>query len=777
MYKNPFGVGYATHSDPLRVLEEIQRRSVEQLGAIPGALFGPIEAMLSPSADRDEPAQYVDQSALRLLRQRHAAHVMNFRQQVAQGFDTFRARRGRAVERTEPLGLVDETELEFHLAGQRLAASIQQRYARPLALMDGRLRALGLELGLPQAPNPIGPARLAAAFMETFKEEQIPEALRTLMFRQYEVELERVVSALYTKVNQLLSENGYAVADIKENPAASETAEEVARKEAQTEQELRARKAAAAAEVAANASQAPEQNSLSELRTMLHAWRESLLKSRAAQQGQSGTSASAGPAGGSSAGSTGGGYSSGGYSSGGYAAAGGGGYSGHSSTQRSSRPRRELRIEELISVASLLQSEPTDAFARALAGSGSLANVIRDHLNFGSRRLGLDPDQVHFSTEEEDAIDLVALLFDSLFQSHNLPERSRRLYARLVLPFIKVALTDPSLFVHAAHPARCLLDAITEACSGNAAENPQERELLERAAAASQRVVTEYNDDMEIFKVAHAELDALLMQQRRRVEIQAERAAQATSGRERLSKAREQADAILAQQLGATPLSEAIAEFLSTPWRYHLVQTLLREGEVAQPHVEARALGDALVDVDRLAAEGAGHLLADHLIALQPAIVACLASSGLDSSAAEHGLAVLVRGLAHPHTPRQLHPVPPVDAPSEDVAERRLWLVGGTDTVKERDSALVERMRQLRMGEMLQLVDARGESVSVRVAWVSPLTSRLLLVNRRGLRVLFPSAEELADLAESGRLELGGESTPFEEALRHVRQRLAQGQR
>nr|MBA3486475.1 DUF1631 family protein [Lysobacter sp.] len=644
MYKNPFGVGYATPSDPLRVLEEIQRRSVEQLGAIPGALFGPVEAMLSPSVDRDEPAQYVDQSAFRLLRQRHAAHVMNFRQQVAQGFDTFRARRGRAVERTEPLGLVDETDLEFHLAGQRLAASIQQRYARPLALMDGRLRALGLELGLPQAPNPIGPARLAAAFMETFKEEQIPEALRTLMFRQYEVELERVVSALYTKVNQLLSENGYAVADVKGAAASSVTSEEVARKEAQTEQELLARQAAAAAaaaEVAANASQAPEQNSLSELRTMLHAWRENLLKSRAAQQGQSGTSASAGPAGGPSAGSTGGGYSSGGY-----AAAGGGGYSGHSSGQRSSRPRRELRIEELVSVASLLQSEPTDTFARALAGSGSLANVIRDHLNFGSRRLGLDPDQVHFSTEEEDAIDLVALLFDSLFQSHNLPERSRRLYARLVLPFIKVALTDPSLFVHAAHPARCLLDAITEACSGNAAENPQERELLERAAAASQRIVTEFNDDMEIFKVAHAELDALLMQQRRRVEIQAERAAQATSGRERLSKAREQADAILAQQLGATPLSEAIAEFLSTPWRYHLVQTLLREGEVAHSHVEARALGDALVDVDKLAAEGAGHLLADHLIALQPAIVACLASSGLDSSAAEHGLAVLVRGLA-----------------------------------------------------------------------------------------------------------------------------------
>ncbi|MDQ3288391.1 MAG: DUF1631 domain-containing protein [Pseudomonadota bacterium] len=749
MLKNPFGVGYATQSDPLRVLEEIQRRSVEQLGGVPGALFSPVEAMLNPALDRDEPAQYVDQSAFRLLRQRHSTHVMNYRQQVARGFDIFRARRARAPDRSEPLGLVDEAALELHLAGQRLAASIQQRYARPLALMDGRLRALGLELGLPQAPNPVGPARLSAAFLETFGEEPIPGVLRTLLFRQYEIELERVLGSLYGKINSILSENGYAVADAKEQiPAEPES-------ESAIEEESRARDAAAAAERQLDAPDEPRQGSLSELRGMLHAWRENLLKGEGADQGTAATSPQPGqrPTGSHMSGSA------------------------HSTNHKPARARRELRVEELVSVASLLQSEPTDTFARALAGSGRLANVIRDHLNFGSRRLGLDPDQLSFSTDEEDAIDLIALLFDTLFQSHRLPERSRRLYARLVLPFIKVALTDASLFEHSAHPARQLLDAITEACAGNAAETPQERELLERAAAASQRIVTEFNEDLEIFKVAHAELDALLQQQRRRVELQAERAAQATSGRERLSLAREQADAILAEQLASTPLSEAIAEFLSTPWRYHLVQTLLREGEVAQPHVEARALGDALVDVDKLAAQGAGHLLADHLIQLQPAIVACLASSGLDSTAAEHGLAMLVRGLAHPHTPRNLHPVPSLETPSDDAAERRLWLVGGTDTVPVRDPALVERMRKLRIGDVLQMVDAQGERVPAKVAWVSPLTTRLLLVNRRGVRLLFAAAEELAELAENGRLELGEESTPFDEALRDIRQRLAQGQR
>ena len=77
---------------------------------------------------------------------------------------------------------------------------------------------------------------------------------------------------------------------------------------------------------------------------------------------------------------------------------------GSRSAKAASGQRRELRLEELVSVASLLQSEPADVFARALAGSGTLAAVIREQLNDGSRRLGLDPARTRLSLEDEDAI-------------------------------------------------------------------------------------------------------------------------------------------------------------------------------------------------------------------------------------------------------------------------------------------------------------------------------------------------------------------------------------
>ncbi|WP_279633051.1 DUF1631 family protein [Marilutibacter alkalisoli] len=426
----------------------------------------------------------------------------------------------------------------------------------------------------------------------------------------------------------------------------------------------------------------------------------------------------------------------------------------------------------MLSVVSLLQSEPPDAFARALAGPGRLGSAIRDHLSEGARRIGVDPEQTRFSDEEEDAIDLVALLFDSLFRTSSLQDRARRLYGRLVLPYVKVALTDDGLFVQREHPARKLLDAITEACEGNQASTPQERELLDRAAAASQRVVAEYNEDIAVFELAHAELDALLGQQRRRSALQEERLVKATLGRERLDQARETADEALMERLRKVRLTQAVADFLAMPWRHHMVQTLLRDEDPARRE-EALALGDALLKADRLAAENRGRELADHLLEIEPLVLRCLASSGLDDSAARHGLAGLVRALATPDGPRRAQTARPLAAGEtvESSEEHKLWLAGGTATIGH-DPEITERMRALEIGDWMRVTDVHGEIVAAKVAWISPMTSRFLLVNRRGLRVLVASAEELALMHKDGRLVVGSERSAFDEAMRRVRERL-----
>lgn len=721
----PPGLGKGAHAasalaaagrgDPARVLEEIKRISVELLGSVPNGLYSPVEFALQDSALRGGAARHVELQALVKLRQQSAATVMRFRQQIAQGFDDFRSLRIR--NRGDlPLSLVAENQLAFHLAGQQLADAIETRFAPALETMSARLDKLAEALQMQPGSNPIGAGRLAGAFIETFRDAQMPNDLQPLMFRAYEQELSRVLGDLYTRVNQLMASAGFGSGKQGPRPLPPKDIE-VARRdqEFETVQPIRRQRAVDPAVSA----------QFAQLRSELHAWRQQLPGNAQAQA-------------------------------------------------LNALPRRELRTDEVASVASLLQTESPDIFVRALSGQPSqLAHAIRAQLVDGARRLGHSPDYTRMSVDQDDAIDLVGMLFESLFQSYALLDHARRLYGRMVMPYVKVAMSDNSLFVQREHPARKLLDAITEACEGNAAATPQDRELIERCAAISQRIVADYNEDLAVFEMAHAELEALLEQHRRRVELQEARAAKATFGRERLNEARTQADQVL-HYLFHEPMTGPVGEFLARPWRHHLVQTLLRDGAGSPRHTETLALGDALLDADRIARAGnEGRRLADRLLSLQEAITQCLASSGLDEDAATQQLADLIRALALPDVPRNLQPVPAAvfdeDAAGEDAS---LWLAGGTDTISH-DPEVAARMRRLLPGEWLRLMDPAGQAVAVKVAWISPMTGRFLLVNRRGLRVLVASATELAALAQAGRLHVGAERAPTDEAMRVLRDRLA----
>ena len=165
-----------------------------------------------------------------------------------------------------------------------------------------------------------------------------------------------------------------------------------------------------------------------------------------------------------------------------------------------------LGTSELLSVASLLQGEDPEPYARALAGEGErqLADVLRHRILSSLRDIGFDPAKTHFSSDEEDAIDLVGILFQSLFEANDLMQQAQGLYGRLVVPYLKVALTDDSLFNRRTHPARQLLDALTEACDGNTGKPRRTRKPC--SAPNRPSIGRGIPDDQVIFELATAEL-------------------------------------------------------------------------------------------------------------------------------------------------------------------------------------------------------------------------------------------------------------------------------
>jgi len=721
-----------TGSEPARLLDELKRVAVEQLAAVPAELYRPIEEHLQHALRLNQlGARRKDLMTVLSLRQRSAGHVMRYRELIASSFDDFRGR-ALAGQTGLPLGLVGDNELQFHLAGQRLAEAIGQRYVQPLQLLDLRFDALSRALGAPATSNPVGATRLAGAFLQLFRDAGISDTLQPLLFRQYEQELAKVLGPLYQRLNTQLAAAGFH-ADLRRDKAAAPASRPgvIATPASST--------VAAAAPQPASPSgtgidlfrtSAEARVRHQTLRDLLHVWRDGSPEAGdLASEQHSGRAVGA--------------------------------------------DRRELRTEELVSVASLLQRESQEPFERALTGSGDLRLAIREQLLEGARRLGVDTDYSCFAQREEDAIDLVGLLFQSLLGTHALLGQTRRLYARLVMAYVRIALTDENLFVRPDHPGRRLLDALTQSCESNDGASPQDRELLRRAGSVVARVVADYNEDLAIFELAANELQDLLLQQRSRAEIVERRSAETVHGRERLLQARLQAATELSQRIAGRPLTAPIAQFLEQHWQHHLVQTLLRDGHGSRRYREVLALGDALVAVDQAATRCDGSEVADRVWALHRDLVECLSSSGLDDQVASEWLAGLARTMAFPDAPRDVQPAPEIPQLADDSDDTRLLrVVGGTASL-DFDPQVAERLRQLIPGDWLRLVDEDGQEGSVKLAWISPLTSRLLLVNRRGVRKLVASPQQLAALVKAGRLQVDSAALPFEAAMHQVRERLS----
>jgi hypothetical protein len=752
-----------------KVFESVRRDTVTALSGVLAGFWGDIEEQvrLAAIASHDNRTIYDDRLAIRLLNQRALELANRYRESLENAFDAWRNPRPRAVV-NKSLSLMSEAQLEIHLAGQQIVELLEHQLMHPLHVLNERLDALATALGLPrQAPetNPLRPDAPVQAFVKLFTEDDLTPELRRLIFLQLEKRLSKTLDELYTKVNTAL-EHGFAPREMPVPPAA------------------------AASPQAPAAGWVPDGG---------------LVEGLGQQAGHPGHAGYGPQAPGAPWGYQGGQPMAGGaaqqYGAGGMLSDGGRPLRYRESVHNQLRAWRQavlrrgaaappaaslagvrvLAPQELLGIAAILQGDDPAPYVRALSGDDSrpLSAVIREQIVSGSRQLGFDPTQTRFNEVDEDAIDLVGILLQTLARSHAAMTRSRALYGRLVGPYLKLALSDDSLFEQRAHPGRKLLEALSEACDGNTGDSPQDQQTLTHAELAVDRVVEDYREDKAIFELAASELRDHLDQQKRVREVAEQRAAEAVSGRERLQHARRAVDELLASRLSQRPLTAGIAEFLTGHWRHHLVQTWLREGPSSAQYLSALSIGDGLMQADADAARCEGGRVADKILELQGPLGRCYASCGLDAAAARDSLAKIVTALAFPDQPRMLHPLPVDESPAAVVepSDASTWgglrVVGGTDSF-DYDLALAARLRRLRIGQNLRLIEDDGRETAARIAWVSPLTSRFLIVNRRGMRKLVVSPEELAALVGQGRVSLRSSEAPFDEAMREMWQQLNQ---
>ncbi len=740
--RTPTEFADAGRTDPGLLLDALQKQTLERvLPALDRALGRVDDYLFDRSQSGDDT---LGLTALRDLRRIRGQIGRRFEQAVIAGFRSLRDPRSTSQSLQSALTLLSEDGLEEQLANEQLAESLARMHAPSLELLAKRIGDLTGRENLQAADNPLTPTFIAAAMRNAVGEQDLDAAVRIVIFKFFERELATALAHAYERINTLLVAAG-VLPDLRSTArvepmhvaAAGQSMGNAAHDGARggghwagTGEGMSEGDGAGYGHGTGQGSPA-DQAMFTNLLGLLQGWRTSMGP---ALHGQTGTG-----------------------------------------------PIQTLNSTELLSILTLLQRDLPATLQQLQRTSGAdeapLAAQLRQEVVQGARKLGVNSDNLHLDGLDEDAVDLVALLFDVLLDGPQFDIDTRRKIGRMLVPYVKVAVKDRRLFLFKDHPARRLLNTVAEACEGNHGEAPQERELLGRVDSTIERLVGEFNEDVAIFETLEQELRAYMAQHRKRFELAEKRAAEGQRGRERLDQSRSAVNAELAQHRGERELPAVMDEFLTRYTSHHLTQVVLRDGHGSPRHDEAmRAVDELLLAFDY--AELRTPL--EELPALSSAAFeAILVSSGCTGQAAEAAIDSLRNALARLaggeratdiaiRLPEQVIVVEPIQ---QTEREPILEVIAGTDTL-DFDATVLGRMRKLQIGSWIQLQTSAERVEPVKVSWISPISGRLLLVNRRGIRVLVASVGELAAMAKLGKVSVREGDSIFDDAMHQVAGRL-----
>jgi len=130
-------------------------------------------------------------------------------------------------------------------------------------------------------------------------------------------------------------------------------------------------------------------------------------------------------------------------------------------------------------------------------------------------------------------VDIVATLFDFIFDDKTVSDPIKALVGRLQIPVLKVAMLDKSFFSSKQHPARRLLDSISRAATRCGAAVSHTDPLYAHISSIVERLQTEFKQDARLFDVLCGELDDFLERQESDADAQALKAAPLVAEQER----------------------------------------------------------------------------------------------------------------------------------------------------------------------------------------------------------------------------------------------------
>jgi hypothetical protein len=398
-------------------------------------------------------------------------------------------------------------------------------------------------------------------------------------------------------------------------------------------------------------------------------------------------------------------------------------------------------------------------------------NVLRD---LQESSLGKKVNQLESMT-----IELVAMLFDFIFETKDLPDGIKALLARLQIPVLKAAMLDGAFFAKKSHPARLLVNALAAAGLGWSPVMGQDDPLYSHIDAIVHRILDGFTDNLAIFDETRDKLEKFLAEEEKAAEANIESTAEEINQHDRKEMATVVAKSEVERRIEMYPVPNFLASFLRQHWTGTLEDVYLKQGEESESWEQSTAMLEDLVwSVQPKRTRDDRK----HLVALLPSLLKRLSAALYNMPAMVEDRERFMSNLVEAHAASVKPNIGSGALGTAAVAEQAkaeaeeakaagdeakaakaeelavamtLAEPAPVDEVPEViEDQFLEIAQSVERGNWIEFEADDGQLAFAKLAWISPLRGTYLFTNRQGLKALSMNAEELAQRFRTDRARL-----------------------
>jgi hypothetical protein len=743
----------------------VQEKARLRLMDVLARMFDQADDALFEMADRapSNHDQNIYFESMRELRIKRRGMEMEFIQLYDAGFHKIESATRIATEvdaETALLSLVNDSQIEEILAVEGMVTRSMTNCADELSLLSMRFDSLLSMVQISNGNNPVAPQPICEAFAQACSKLDVDIKARLLVLKLFEKFVVRELPKLYQTLNRDLAEEG-----VLPNISLADRVRRNSSSVKDPSPETMADKPNHSSACGSN-----NDGVFSELQNLLQSAGE-IYARRSAGAGSLGSAGAVG------AGSV-------------------------------KIVRRAMVLDLLTNLQCHLPGARTDdtGYLEDMPERQDIRQIIEEILH-------QNPEGGRYALGEvdEDAINIVSLLFQFVLEDDNLAAPLKSLLSQLQVPMAKVALIDKSFFGKNSHPARKLLNQLAQAGIGWAPAGSADRDFLYRKFKQSvETILTTFDDDIGIFQSVLADFMSFMETERRRANIVEQRTLDTAKGRARAEFAQTTVDTTILACTSGKSLPGVVSELLQHAWSKVLFLIYAREGECSSSWKSACRVMDELIwsvqdkstEPERqrlnklkpglfksirsgLGRVGFSHFAMNHFFEQLESIYSCLLEqpcpqAGQGSSAAAETATSPAAGttLDEMLSSSGAH----VESRAPQSVSESPSIVGGGGTAANNedmldavDAGMLSAVDNLAMGSWVQFNQGDAASFRCRLAAVLKPSGKYIFVNRSGKKVAEWSRQQLASNIAKDIVMLLDDRQLFDRALESVISQLQRG--